>query len=410
MFRLVDRAGIGNMLIFLSQLDDKTPVSDIIYSGFRGKYLKFKNLNIIQDDGSLESIPNPPIYINPHTFDNVHPMCSSKVEPSDLMKDIMKSYTHLLDGVTCCLSIRMTNALMINDPLSRKEKFTDENVLQQFDNIIINSKSDEKFFIVADTLDYKRKMAKKFPGKCTFIDMDPVFVRNTNTVDSPAPYIEFFLMAMCPKIIMSGGITDMSMFTTYPYMASRYGMVPLEIIWTDGKLFYSSIIEPGTKVAFNVTKYSTKSILEADEFIFGTLRNMNEKVVIDPDYRVYFKWKGALYEYEDQICRTICEVDPEDVIPIRDTDELKRMTGVNEIIPKGIFEDAIEIKMMQEEMDKLFNELHVTRTKFYDRHKISSYEFLHPNNYVYWTSTFVYYSTSVCGLYILVRGLASLMS
>jgi hypothetical protein len=225
MFRVPDQLGLGNILIFLSQLDDKIPVSKNILSGFRGKYLKFKNLNIMDDDPELET-HCPPIYINPWTLKNVHPLCINKVEPSDHMNEIIRRNSNLVSGVKAGLAIRFGNTRKTDmDTIP----FIDDHGLKQFHGII--ESNDGPFFIACDRLDYKYELKKRYGEKIRFVESDCVIIHNSNQVDSPDPYLEFFLLSMCPIVIITGGPKDMHAFSTFGYMASMWGQKPFEVVW-----------------------------------------------------------------------------------------------------------------------------------------------------------------------------------
>ena len=221
MFRCVNGAGLGNLFIWLSQIDDKTPVSSTIYNGYRGKYLDFTNLNIVDDDPSIESIKVPDIYINPYTIHYVHPNCKNKIKPSKLLEDIIQSHKHLVSDIDCAIAIRTY------DPYAGK--ITDEHTLKYFEFVI---KSCEKpVFVACDNFEYKLNLSKKYPGKVKFVNSDFVHINNNTEIDSPAPFLDFFLLSMSPFVYLTGGPKDMTKFSTFGYMACIYGNVNYTICW-----------------------------------------------------------------------------------------------------------------------------------------------------------------------------------
>lgn len=222
MFRINDgRVGLGNLFIYLSQIDDKTPVSSKIYDGYRGKYLEFTNLNIIEDDYSMESIKTPDIYINHYTSKNIHTRCRQKIKPSKLLIDIIENYKHLVEDIECGIAIRTY------DP--NCGYIADEHTLQTFENIIKNSS--KKIFIACDNLEYKLKLNEKYPNKINFINGECIHINNHNTIDSPLPFLDFFLLSMCPLLYITGGPKDMTKFSTFGYMASIYGNVKANVVF-----------------------------------------------------------------------------------------------------------------------------------------------------------------------------------
>lgn len=222
MYRPQPQIGIGNIFIHLSTLDDKVPISKTVYDGFRGKYLDFKNMNIIEDDGSLENV-NVNIYLNPYTFQNVHPNIRRKIEPSIVTKSYLEEYKHLIEGVDAGMCIRIG-----------KVADNDIQFINEYGLKIINEYIEKcnKIFITCDVLEYKYKLKEMFGEKITFLDMECVMSRSENTIDSPAPYIEFFLLSMCPFIYTTGS-RDIKRFSTFAYMASVYGNKQLAVIIDD---------------------------------------------------------------------------------------------------------------------------------------------------------------------------------
>lgn len=99
----------------------------------------------------------------------------------------------------------------------------DDETLETFENIIKTSQ--KKIFIACDSLDYKLKLDEKYPGKLSFLRGENVHVNNDTKLDSPTPFLEFFLISMCPFIYLTGGPSDMTKFSTFGYMAAVYGNV-----------------------------------------------------------------------------------------------------------------------------------------------------------------------------------------
>ena len=222
MYRPHPQVGIGNIFIQLSILQDHVPISKTIYYGFRGKYLDFKNMNIIDDDGSLEDII-PSIHLNPNLKMFYHPNILRKVEPSIVTKLYLEEYKHLIDGVDAGICIRIGNVAE-NDTL-----FSNENGLKSINLYIEKYK---KVFVTCDKLEYKYRLKEIYGDKITFLDMETVMSRSENTIDSPAPYIEFFLLSMCPLILTTGS-RDITRLSTFSYMASVYGNKDLFVIIDD---------------------------------------------------------------------------------------------------------------------------------------------------------------------------------
>jgi hypothetical protein len=221
MFRALNGTGLGNLFIWISQLTDE-PVSDVILGSYRGKYLRFKNLNIVPDDPSVPDSERPPILINPYFTNNIHPRIRDKLEPTPLMYQLLADHRHLIEGVTCGMAIR-TNRLAHESHVPK----ISQQALSKFENIISQV---GPVFLACDDLDLKKELAAKYPD-VRYVDQPFVLTYNENTSDISTPYLEFFLLAQCPYLFLTGGNTDFSSFSTYGYMAAVYGGMPNQIIW-----------------------------------------------------------------------------------------------------------------------------------------------------------------------------------
>jgi hypothetical protein len=220
MFRVGPIAGLGNILIYLSQLDETTPVSrGHLEAGHRGKYLEFTNLNLQEDDGDLPDLPTPPIYINDYTCRNVHPLARLKVRPRQIILDELNSFP----SFTCGLAIRLGGMNSVDYP-----RVADDSALETFNKII--EVDPGPIFLAVDSLQYKLDLAEKYPGKLVFIDRPLVVADSNNTTDDSLPFMEFFLLSKCPHVYMTGGDNDFSCFSTFGYMAAIYGAKPFSII------------------------------------------------------------------------------------------------------------------------------------------------------------------------------------
>ena len=187
----------------------------------RSKYLNFKNLNVIRTIC-------PPIYINSHTYEKVHPLCRDKVEPSPYLQELLEKNKHLIDGVVLAVAIRFSR-IKHSDGLVEPNQHVDEHALKEFNDLI--ERTDGRVFVACDILDYKHTLRDKFGSKISFVDDVTVISCTTNSIDAPTPYLEFFLLSMCPHLVLTGGPRDMSNFSTFGYMAAVYGGKPFNVIW-----------------------------------------------------------------------------------------------------------------------------------------------------------------------------------
>lgn len=216
--------GLGNIFIHLSQLPNEFPVSKkSLTAGYRGKYLEFTNLHLVEDDDIVPSTETPPIYINPYTSQYIHPLCRTKVKPSSILLEHLSKYP---SSFPVGIAIRLGK--MHKDDY---QNVADEHALKVFNSII--EKEQGPIFLATDSLEYKKELDTKFPGKLFFIDRPLVVVNSDNIVDDPLPFLEFFLLSKCNQLYITGGNKDFSCFSTYGYMASIYGSKPFTVVWND---------------------------------------------------------------------------------------------------------------------------------------------------------------------------------
>lgn len=223
MFRVGPTAGLGNILIYISQLDETTPIcKKSLEAGYRGKYLEFTRLNLQEDMGDLPELPTPPIYINEYMSMNVHPMCQFKARPSKILSDELSKYP---SSFSLGLAIRLGGMNSVDYP-----RVADDSALDTFNKIIESDPG--PIFLAVDSLDYKKELNAKYPsGKLFFIDRPLVVADSNNEIDDSLPFLEFFMLSRCPHVYITGGNTDFSCFSTFGYMAAVYGSKPFTVIW-----------------------------------------------------------------------------------------------------------------------------------------------------------------------------------
>lgn len=222
MFRVGPTAGLGNILIYISQLDEMTPVcKKSLEAGHRGKYLEFMGLGLQEDTGELPDLPTPPIYINDYTSMYVHPRCQFKARPRQILLDELSKYPQ---SFSLGLAIRLGGMNSVDYP-----RVADDSALETFNKIIESDPG--PIFLAIDSLDYKKKLAEKYPGKLFFIDRPLVVADSNNTVDDSLPFLEFFLLSRCKWVYITGGNQDFSCFSTFGYMAAIYGSKPFSTVW-----------------------------------------------------------------------------------------------------------------------------------------------------------------------------------
>jgi hypothetical protein len=211
-----DARGLGNILMQLCHVDT---VSDKIYDGHRGTFLKFDGIHIKPYDPSIEPII-PPLYINPQ----IHSKISTIIKPSEYAMIYINKYKHLIDDVSFAFQIRRGH-LSSNENISKNSSgtiFCTDETIEKFIHIMKHNPN-KKVFISSDCLQTKLNFNKMFPNRVMYIDDEPEFIINTNNHEPWVSFTDFFLLGMCPLVYITGGFKDMLSFSTFGYMACMYG-------------------------------------------------------------------------------------------------------------------------------------------------------------------------------------------
>jgi len=230
-----NNAGFGNLLILLA---DSWPVCRTIYKNVYDAYEMSKCIDLAYSVSDVPGEhPNSSIYINQHTFTNVHPRIRQFVRPTDYMKSLIQDNAHLLDGVAAGVHIRR------GDYSSDSKHFKDytnptffhcsDSGLEKFIEII--NKTPGKVYLASDSTETKNKIKNIFGDKISC--METVFAHTSprdDVVDSTKSlhdvYLEWFILSMCPKLYITGGNPDLTGFSTFSYTAAIYGERPFEIV------------------------------------------------------------------------------------------------------------------------------------------------------------------------------------
>jgi hypothetical protein len=217
--------GIGNLFIHLTQCEN---VSDTIYTGNRAKYLKFENVNVIHDDGTMPDIKTEIRLGNPicHKIRDI-------LMPTDYMKQLLSQHEHLYRDVEFAFQIRRSGLAESMEHLKEPTKETnycmDKTLYKFFD---IMNKTTENVFVTSDCYKIKKLFKEKWPERVRILDEPSVHTSSSVDSDPLVPILEFFILSNCPFIYATGGDpnTGMSM-STYGYMAAIYGNKHLAFVF-----------------------------------------------------------------------------------------------------------------------------------------------------------------------------------
>lgn len=214
--------GLANIFIHLSQIDDPA-IPVYMKSKTISKYINFKNnFNFIYED--VSNVNSIPTYccMNHYTRRNLHSKMKDRMEPADgLLKD---EHLKLLEGVKLGLAIRT---------FKEAPKEWQNVPIEMYYRIIRDN--DVNFFITSDSIEVKRAMKKEFGDRVTYVEGADVHTEYDN-IDDPTPYLDFFLLSMCPTIAFTaGGVLNGSFagFSTFGYMAAVYGGKPMALVEHD---------------------------------------------------------------------------------------------------------------------------------------------------------------------------------
>lgn len=206
--------GLGNILIQLTQCDI---VSDSIYKGGRDKYIRFENISVEKDDGSLPD-KETHIYIG----DPIHNRISEILKPTESMQKLIDEYEHLVKDVSFAIQIRRCGlAKNFNEQTKETNYCTDETLKSFYD---IMNRSDCDVYVTSDCYETKQYFKKTWPDRVRIIDELSVHTSSDFDTDPKVPILEFFLLSMCPFVYCTGGDPKTGMsISTYGYMAAIYG-------------------------------------------------------------------------------------------------------------------------------------------------------------------------------------------
>lgn len=221
-------AGLANVLIHLCDFFANNPdgvVHESICDYEMGHWLNFKFPVTSQ---VCTRTYTPRIAINQFTITQVHPMVRKLIEPSAELEKLIDSYSHLVKGVKCGIHIRRGSCASDSRKTVENDGdvYADESALKIFKRI----SEEGDVFLASDSPETK----KLFPRART-LDTTIAVVHghcpDLPTKDRRNIFVDFFLLAKCPKLYVTGGnFPQMPGLSTFGYMAAFYGNVPFEII------------------------------------------------------------------------------------------------------------------------------------------------------------------------------------
>lgn len=234
MYKVGTETGWGNTVLHLSDFCYHTK-DPHVHSSVLSRGIEFTGFTISDRTDLPEYKPN--LYINPHYYHNIHPICRNLVKPSTELQALIDQCRHLVDGVTAGIHIRRgwaeTDSKHMGhnynpDGTIRAAYFASDNALQKFIDIV--KELPGKVFLASDSQAVKTQLVRLFPDKVQTTDVKLVLTYECTDEERLGCYLDWFLLSMCPRLFITGGEPDMSGFSTFGYSAAVYGNKPFQII------------------------------------------------------------------------------------------------------------------------------------------------------------------------------------
>jgi len=233
--------GLGNLLIQLTSMDPGCKLlHDNVFEYEFSNCMNIHGFTRVSHDGRQ---PEAPIYINPHTIQNVHSKIRDIMSPTPLMEKLIQENIHVLDDVSHGMSIRRgsycEDSRQFKDERSDgpEHYFCSDRGLEKFKKIIEGAPG--KVFVSSDSASTLKELVDTFGDKIRTIDTACVYIQeqrgeeNINLEKYHSIFLKFFLLSKCPHLFLTGGKTDFTGFSTFAYMAAIYGNKPFSIVFNE---------------------------------------------------------------------------------------------------------------------------------------------------------------------------------
>lgn len=222
-------AGFANLMIFLCEFFYEYP-DGVAHESFRdyevGRWITF-NFPTTSQTG-MKRVFEPYIYINDFTIRNVHPLIRKLIKPSPELEALLAEHHYLIDGVTMGVHVRRgwySEDCRSRDPNKEENSFADDKALEIFK--LLARESGGPVFLASDST----VVRATFPNARTLDTTVPHHVEQGDTTDRRNVFVDFFLLSMCPKLLLTyGHFPKLPGISTFGYMAAQYGDVPYEFI------------------------------------------------------------------------------------------------------------------------------------------------------------------------------------
>jgi hypothetical protein len=237
---VVPKPGLGNLLqnLCCAKLNGTKYVHKDILDYEFGNCFTINEFNVVDFDGEQ---PYCPGFINQYFHTNVWPLCKTLVTPTPHLLDLVNRHIHLLEGVVIGVNIRRgaysADSTQFPGATDRKFFHCSDSGLNKFLKEI--EEAPGRVYVSSDSPSTKQLIKDKFGSKVSMVDTK--YVHTAEQTDPSAQttknlqdvYVVWLLLSMCPKILVTGGTTDLVGFSTFGYMAAHYGSKPCTIIFNE---------------------------------------------------------------------------------------------------------------------------------------------------------------------------------
>jgi len=238
---VVPKPGLGNLLILLTvcKSNGVQYVHKDIFDYEFGNCFSLHGFTITDQDGRG---PHLPVYINDHHRNFIHPMCRDIIRPTEHLVNLVTRHSHLLEGVTLGVNIRRGNwspdATQFAGSTDPKFYFCSDAGLEKFKHFI--GANQGRVYVTSDSPSTKQHLKDIFGDKVTMLDT--VYTHTAEQTDYTVHtvknlqdvYLSWYLLSMCPRILVTGGRGDSVGFSTFGYMAAIYGLKPFHVVFNEG--------------------------------------------------------------------------------------------------------------------------------------------------------------------------------
>lgn len=237
MFVTPENMGWGNVSMSLSDYVCQNFSNVVIYKTNFTDAIQMK-APVTWVDTVQEPVYTPRIVINSYFIEQIHSRMADIFEPAPKIQELIEKYKNLVHGVVAGMHIRRgafseDSSKMGCHGIDKPAYFANDKALQEFKSILRNQSG--KFFVASDSPSTKKELVEEFGDKVRILDIDPVLsydctVHGAPKGDKSTSYLEWFLLSMCPFLIITGGNNDMTDFSTFGYSAACYGRKPFYLI------------------------------------------------------------------------------------------------------------------------------------------------------------------------------------